>query len=73
MTISKLRPVRTYILADIWRDKCVEPVKRKYASNGVQWVVHRFPIKDGISLRDAWIRELYRPSPMMQRLLRNAK
>lgn len=30
--------------------KCVEPQQRN--KDGMQWIVHRFPIKGGISIRD---------------------
>ena len=34
--------------------KCVEPLRRN--KDGLQWIVHRFPIKGGISIRDVlWI------------------
>jgi hypothetical protein len=32
-------------------DKTVEPVKRN--KDGLQWIIHRFPIKGGISIMDA--------------------
>ncbi len=38
--------------------KCIEPVKRKHGGNGVQWVMHRFEIKGGISWRDAMIYDM---------------
>lgn len=36
--------------------KCVEPVKRN--KDGVKWIIHRFPIKGGISIRDAMIYDM---------------
>ena len=30
--------------------KCVEPVQRN--KDGLQWIVHRFPIKGGISIME---------------------
>jgi hypothetical protein len=32
-------------------DKTVEPIKRN--KDGLQWIIHRFPIKGGISIMDA--------------------
>src|SRR5229473_1918594 len=39
----------------------VEPVKRN--KDGVRWIVHRFPIKGGISLRQSWLIDLAKPPP----------
>jgi hypothetical protein len=40
-------------LSVIMRSPCVEAKKRKFAgSNRPVWVIHRFPINGGISLRD---------------------
>jgi len=47
---------------DVWNKKCVEPVKRN--KDGVQWISHRFPIKGGISPREAMIRDLCEPNPL---------
>jgi hypothetical protein len=33
--------------------KTIEPVKRKHGSLLPEWQMHRFPIKGGISMRDA--------------------
>jgi len=49
----------------IINEKRVEPVKRKKGEKSPQWIVHRFPIKGGISLRDAWLRDLCRPTPLL--------
>lgn len=38
------------------RCKIYEPVPRKFGGSGVQYVPHRFEIKDGISWRDVLIR-----------------
>ncbi len=32
-------------------ERCVEPVKRN--KDGLRWIVHRFPIKNGITLNEA--------------------
>ncbi len=54
------------------RMKCVEPVKRN--KDGLRWVEHRFPIKGGISLCEAWIKDLSRPiSPHWDRIFRRSK
>lgn len=47
-------------------EKCVEPIKRN--KDGVRWIVHRYPIKGGISLREAWIRDMCQPNTYLQRL-----
>lgn len=40
-----------------WRDaKVIEPRKRN--KDGLRWIVHRFPIRGGISMRDAMGRDL---------------
>lgn len=41
---------------ELWARKCVEPVKRN--KDGVQWIVHRFPIKGGISIREAMLYDM---------------
>lgn len=47
----------------IWRRKCVEPIKRN--KDGVKWIIHRFPIRGGISIRDAMIYDmLVQPNPL---------
>jgi hypothetical protein len=46
---------------EVFRSKCVEPVKRN--KDGLRWIVHRFPIKGGISLRDAMMIDLYQLRP----------
>jgi hypothetical protein len=46
----------------IMREKTVEPCKRN--KDGLRWIVHRFPIKHGISLREAWIIDLMKPNPL---------
>jgi hypothetical protein len=48
----------------IFNEKRVEPVKRKHGA-GEQWMVHRFPIKGGISLRDAIIADMSQPNPLL--------
>lgn len=45
--------------------KYVEPVKRN--KDGMRWVVHRFPIKGGITLRDVWLQEMRRPNSMVEK------
>jgi len=47
-----------------WHAKCVEPVKRN--KDGLQWIIHRFPIKGGISIRDMMIREASRPNLLLK-------
>lgn len=42
--------------------KCVEPRKRN--KDGLRWIVHRFPIKGGISLRHAMIRDMMEENPL---------
>lgn len=51
----------------IWHRKIVEPQKRN--KDGVKWIVHRFPIKGGISLRDALVSDMFRPSPFSRYLV----
>lgn len=53
------------IYLDIWRLKCVEPIKRKHGSLRPEWQSHRFPIKNGITWREAMIRDLAQPSPFI--------
>lgn len=48
--------------------KCVEPVKRVKGDARPQWIEHRFPIKGGISRRQAWVRDLMGPNPLIKRL-----
>ena len=52
-----------------WHAKVVEPVKRN--KDGVQWIIHRFPIKGGISLRDAMAYDMMnQPNPFISMLER---
>jgi len=54
--------------SDAFRQKVVEPRKRlRGGSNG--WVVHRFSIRGGISIRDAMLADLMRTNPVLVRLL----
>lgn len=55
-------------LNQIFHTRCVEPVKRN--KDGMRWIMHRFPIKNGISLREAWLKDLTEPMPVWHRLLR---
>jgi hypothetical protein len=48
----------------IFNEKRVEPIKRKHGS-GEQWMVHRFPIKGGISLCDAMIADMCEPNLLL--------
>jgi hypothetical protein len=48
--------------------RCVEPQKRN--KDGWRWIVHRFPIRGGISLREAWMRDLMRPNPFLKEFFR---
>jgi len=41
-------------MIDCFTAPVVEPVRRN--KDGMRWIVHRFPIKGGISLRDTWMR-----------------
>ena len=48
--------------------KCVEPVQRN--KDGLQWIVHRFPIKGGISIRDVlWIEAMSDRTSALRKLL----
>lgn len=48
--------------------KIVEPIKRN--KDGVKWIIHRFPIRGGISLRDAMIYDmLEQPNPFLDKLV----
>jgi len=49
----------------IWNRKCIEPIKRVHG-DGLQWICHRFEIKNGISWRDAMIRDFSRPNPLLE-------
>jgi hypothetical protein len=42
--------------------KCIEPVKR----NKDGWIMHRFPIKGGISLRETIILDFCAPNPLLE-------
>ena len=53
----------TFNIHDTINEKCVEPIKRN--KDGVRWIVHRFPIKNGISLKDAAIYEMSQPNPLL--------
>ena len=48
--------------------RIVEPQKRLKGNPFPEWVVHRFPIKGGISLRDVWLMDMARPNPLLKLL-----
>ena len=54
-------------LAALWIEPVVEPVKRN-KGNGLQWIIHRFPIRGGISRREAMLRDMARPTPLLRYL-----
>lgn len=48
--------------------KCIEPKQRN--KDGLKWVVHRFPIKGGISIRDVlWIEMQHSRSAILRELM----
>ena len=49
---------------DYFHARCVEPVKRN--KDGLRWIVHRFPIKAGISLREAMLIDAARPNVLLR-------
>lgn len=51
--------------AGFFHAKRVEPRKRN-KGDGLQWIVHRFPIKGGISLNDAMLIDFCRPNPLLK-------
>jgi hypothetical protein len=53
----------------VLRSKVVEPCKRLKGNLTSDWIIHRFPIKGGISLRDAWLIDMSRPNPLLKPLL----
>jgi hypothetical protein len=53
----------------VLRSKVVEPRKRLKGNLTPDWIIHRFPIKGGISLRDAWLIDMSRPNPLLKLLL----
>jgi hypothetical protein len=53
----------------VLRSKVVEPCKRLKGNLTPDWIIHRFPIKGGISLRDAWLIDMSRPNPLLKLLL----
>lgn len=55
-------------IREILNRRCVEPVKRRKGERVAKWIVHRFAIKGGISLREAWLRDLARPPPLLKDL-----
>ena len=48
----------------IFHAKVYEPVKRN--KDGMRWIIHRFPIKGGISFREAMIREVMEPNKLFK-------
>jgi hypothetical protein len=58
------KPKRKIYCNNIWRVPCFEPVKRN--KDGLQWIMHRFPIKGGISMRDIWLIEMSKPNQLMK-------
>lgn len=54
---------RVSIFSAMWGLRCIEPVKRN--KDGMQWIVHRFPIKGGITLREAMVRDMMAPNTLI--------
>jgi hypothetical protein len=53
----KFKALRGSVYNTSWvHAKTVEPTKRN--KDGLQWIIHRFPIKGGISLHDAMIYDM---------------
>jgi hypothetical protein len=48
---------------DCLNAKCYEPVQRN--KDGLKWICHRFPIRDGISLAEVILRDFCRPNPLV--------
>lgn len=56
----------------LWHLKCVEPIKRKVG--GIHgWAIHRFPIKSGISIREAMIFDMLHQSNPLLKLIEEHK
>jgi hypothetical protein len=53
-------------LARYWHRRTVEPVKRKHGSPWPEWQHHRFEIKDGITPREAMIRDMSVPNSLLE-------
>lgn len=55
-----------------YHEKVVEPIKRN--KDGVKWIIHRFPIKGGISIRDAMIYDMaQQKNPFIEALERRIR
>lgn len=50
--------------------RVVEP-KKRLREGSFGWVVHRFPIKEGITLRDMMMRSLAEPSSLLRLIERH--
>ena len=68
-----MRPHQTLaeMIKDTFHGKYYEPKERKFAGSGVQFVGHRFPIKDGISLREVMVRRSFKRSPLLELFIKN--
>jgi len=58
------------VLGKAFESRCYEPVPRKFAGQGVQYVRHRFPIKGGISPAEVMARQCSKNNVLLQRLLK---
>lgn len=60
------------LVTSVLHAKRVEPEKRN--KDGVRWIVHRFPIRGGISLHEALNRDTFGVmGGLMERLLRGQR
>ncbi len=47
--------------------RCVEPKKRN--KDGLRWISHRFPIRNGITWREAMLRDMTEPNHLLRLLV----
>lgn len=59
-----IRSLISSLYVDSMHLKCIEPVKRTHG-NGMQWQSHRFAIKDGISFREAMLKDMSEPNVLL--------
>lgn len=48
---------------EFWNAKLVEPENRN--KDGLRWIMHRFPIKGGISMREMMFEDAMRTNPFL--------
>ncbi len=70
--MSKENKSLSRIFHDALNEKCIEPIKRKHGNFVEEWQRHRFPIKNGISSHESFLRDMREPNTLWEKVLDKA-